>query len=69
MKNEKELKAKELKGKALAALTECRGNGNGYSLKAIQAIADMASADVWPDWRFSDEECNLWSTYHRFFDR
>ena len=35
----------------------------GYSFEMLQALRDMAKKDVYPDGRFSDEECNVWSMF------
>ena len=40
---------------------------NGYTFKEIQALRNMAEREVYPDGRFSDEECNIWSMFHSFF--
>lgn len=32
-----------------------------YSVAQIRALKDMAKEDVYPDWRFSDTDCNVWS--------
>lgn len=31
------------------------------------ALADMAARDVYPDGTFSDNECVVWSKFHRIF--
>ena len=38
---------------------------NGYTFGQLQALRDMAKKDVYPDWRFSDEEYNVWSLFRR----
>ena len=43
---------------------EKNGSSNGYSFEMLQALRDMAKADVYPDGRFGDEECNVWSMFH-----
>lgn len=40
---------------------------SSYSFEQIKALRDMAENDVYPDIRFSDEECNIWSMFHRNF--
>ena len=35
-----------------------------YSFAMLQALRDMAKADVYPDGTFGDEECNVWSMFH-----
>jgi len=42
------------------------GKENRYTLAQIAALRDMAERDVYPDGRFSDEECNLWGMFHCF---
>lgn len=37
---------------------------SSYSFEQIKALRDMAENDVYPDIRFSDEECNIWSMFH-----
>lgn len=37
-----------------------------YSAADIGRLRDMAERDVYPDGRFSDEECNIWSMFHNF---
>lgn len=37
-----------------------------YSARDIAGLRDMAERDVYPDGRFSDEECNIWSMFHNF---
>lgn len=32
-----------------------------YNAKMIRALKEMADNDVWPDWRFGDIDCNVWS--------
>ena len=41
------------------------GSMDNYSFEQIKALRDMAENDVYPDIRFSDEECNIWSMFHR----
>lgn len=38
----------------------------GYTFQQLQALRDMAEHDVYPDGRFGDEECNVWSMFHLF---
>lgn len=35
-----------------------------YSFAMLQALRDMAKADVYPDGSFGDEECNVWEMFH-----
>ncbi len=40
-------------------------DGNSvYTAQAIFKLMDMAKHDVYPDYRFSDEECNIWIAFH-----
>ena len=39
-----------------------KGN-DGYTFRQLQLLRDMAKHDVYPDWRFSDEECNVWAMF------
>lgn len=32
-------------------------------------LADMAAHDVWPDGRFSDDDCLLWSKFHHIYEQ
>ena len=34
-----------------------------FSFKMLQALRDMAKENVYPDGRFSDEECNVWEMF------
>ena len=36
---------------------------NAYTFERLRALRDMAKNDVYPDWRFSDEECHIWSMF------
>ena len=57
-----------LKNKFHEAVKESTGNGNDrnvYTFQMLQALRDMAKADVYPDWKFSDQDCNVWSMFHR----
>ena len=38
-----------------------------YSVTELVMLADMAERDIWPDGRFSDDECNAWGVLHRTF--
>lgn len=40
-----------------------------YSFAMLQALRDMAKADVYPDGTFGDEECNVWSMFHMLAER
>ena len=35
-----------------------------YSIDAIAALANMAKNDVYPDWRFGDNDYVVWSMIH-----
>ena len=41
-------------------------NHNRYTAIDIANLRDMAEMDVYPDGRFGDEECNIWSMFHCF---
>lgn len=49
------------------ACPEVRGSKAVYTAEQIYALRDMAEHDVYPDGRFSDEECNLWSAFSNFW--
>lgn len=40
-------------------------NGTKIELGQIYVLIDMAENEEWPDWTFSDDECNLWSKFRR----
>lgn len=64
--------AKELKDAFLEATQESMNNGNSniiYTFDMIVALYDMAKADVYPDGRFGDLDCNVWSLFHREINR
>ena len=53
---------KELKDAALKEKFFNDGSGqHGYGYRRIQALTAMAKRGIYPDGRFGDEECNLWS--------
>lgn len=35
-----------------------------YTPGMLWALRDMAQNDIWPDWRFGDTDCNVWSMFH-----
>ena len=44
-----------------------KGNSNDvYTFKMLQALRDMAENNVYPDWHFSDTDCNVWEMFHNF---
>jgi hypothetical protein len=56
-----------LKVDALEALkedTKQDGSKTYYGVRALYALKEMAKNDVWPDWRFGDNDCNAWSLFH-----
>lgn len=68
MQGMKWLFEKHLKDKFLEAAKKSIACGNSrdvYSFEMLQAIRDMAEKDVYPDDRFSDQDCNVWSMFHR----
>lgn len=40
-------------------------NGN-YTATQIAALCNMAERDIYPDNRFSDEECSIWEMFYLF---
>lgn len=61
MANEKVLKAAFHE-----AYRESLNKGNDvniYTFEMLQALRDMAKADVWPDGTFGDMDCNVWSMF------
>lgn len=64
---EKERLSQMYKARFLEASREARdaGHPNGvYTPKMLRALCDMAQNDIWPDWRFGDTDCNVWSMFH-----
>lgn len=59
------LMEKYYKDKYLEAAKE-NSRPDAYTFKQLQALRDMAERDVYPDGRFSDEACNVWSMFHSF---
>lgn len=41
--------------------TEPHPHDRAFTVPQIRAIYEMAKNNVYPDGRFGDEECNLWS--------
>ena len=39
-------------------------NVGQYNLKMLIALYEMARANVYPDGKFGDEECSVWSLFH-----
>lgn len=37
-----------------------------YTFEMLQALRDMAERGVYPDGRFSDQDCNVWSMFRNF---
>lgn len=60
---EKAMKEAYLDAEETAKTETGRGNDKRYSFRMLQALRDMAEADVYPDNRFSDEECNIWEMF------
>lgn len=52
-----------LKNRFLEAVKENGNDRNTYTFKMLQALRDMAKEDVYPDGRFSDQDCNVWSMF------
>ena len=40
--------------------------GSTYTMSMLRALKDMAEHEVWPDGRFGDDDCNVWSLFHRY---
>ena len=40
--------------------------GSTYTMSMLRALRDMAEHDIWPDGRFGDDDCNVWSLFHRY---
>jgi len=40
--------------------------GSTYTMSMLRALKDMAEHDVWPDGRFGDDDCNVWSLFRRY---
>ena len=38
-------------------------NNTTYTFRQIAALRNMAEKDVYPDGRFGDDECNIWSMF------
>lgn len=62
-------KANELKGKFIEAVKASKemncgkANEKQYSFKMLQALRDMAKADVYPDGNFGDDDCCVWEMF------
>lgn len=59
-------KAKQLKQAYLDAARKSLDNGNNntvYTMEMIMALRDMAKENVYPDGRFGDDDCNVWSMF------
>ena len=57
---------KVLKDNYLEAYEDAKkgGLGNGeYNVAKLRALCEMAKNDVYPDGRFSDVDCNVWSMF------
>lgn len=37
--------------------------GSTYTIAMLRALKDMADNGVYPDWRFGDDDCNVWSMF------
>lgn len=38
-------------------------NVGSYTFTMLQKLRDMAKENIYPDGRFGDEECNVWSLF------
>lgn len=54
---------KALKEKYLDAADRAKEGTQVFTLEMLSALKEMAKADVYPDGRFSDTECNVWSLF------
>ena len=57
---------KVLKDNYLEACDDAKEEGlyNGeYNVAKLRALCEMAKKDVYPDGRFSDVDCNVWSMF------
>ena len=60
----KEYKENCYKAKFFEAVEKAKKNGvpnTAFTFEMIAALAEMARHDVWPDGRFGDADCNVWS--------
>ena len=64
MKNEKYLKERFLE-EADKAMEDGIPN-TAFSYEMIAALRDMAEADVYPDGRFGDDHCLVWSMFRDY---
>lgn len=58
--------AKELKNRFHEEVKKSAENGNDntvYTFGMIAALRDMAENDVYPDGKFGDTDCNVWSMF------
>ena len=58
-----------IKEKYLEARKRSVESGNKdsvYTEEMILALRDMAELAIYPDWRFGDDECRIWSAFHLF---
>ena len=57
------------KDKYLEVAEKARKDGvkhGNYTFEMLAALRDMAERDIYPDGRFGDDECNVWSLFHLF---
>ncbi len=62
-------RANFLKDEYIEAREKAKADGHSntvYTFEMLQKLRDMAEEDVYPDSRFGDEECNVWSMFHCF---
>lgn len=44
-------------------LDRIKHNTGVYTFEMLQALRLMAENDIYPDWRFGDNECNVWEMF------
>lgn len=62
------MSSKEYKEKFLEAFRKSRDEGNDnlvYTIEMLYALKEMADHDVFPDGRFGDSDCEVWSMFRR----
>lgn len=60
---EKVMKQSYVDARETAKVETKNGNEKEYSTRMLQALRDMASCDVYPDNRFSDDEVYVWEMF------
>ena len=57
-----------LKEKFLDARRNRKADDRTWTYEELCTLRDMAKKDVWPDWRFGDDDCCVWSLFHNLTD-